>query len=110
MNYQLVFSPRLNITPGDFVDAWNEDDTTRTIAQASLAPTSGRAYNDPLLEAAWLLVSTVGTGMLTNALYDLVKNRVKNLLVKKGSKKHVKITQLDQPDGTHLLVIEEDES
>ncbi len=106
MNYQLVFSPRLNITPGDFVDAWNEDATTRTVAQASLAPTSGRAYNDPLLEAAWLLVSTVGTGVVTNALSELIKN----LLVKKGSKKHVKVTQRDQPDGTHLLVIEEDES
>lgn len=105
MEYQLVFSPRLSITPGDFVSEWNNEITAQTVAQAHLAPAANRAYNDPLLDAAWLVASTLGMGIATNALYDLLKK----VLAKKEPKKHIKITKLDQPDGTHLLIFEEEQ-
>ena len=105
MEYQLVISPSLGITPGDFVEAWNEDGEMQAAAQARLVPSANRAYNDPLLDAVWLIVSTLGGGIATNALYDLIKQTI----VKKGHHKRTKITKLDQPDGTHLLIIEEEE-
>lgn len=64
-----------------------------------------RVYNDPLAETVWLLVSTIGTGLATNALYDLVKKMV----AKQKPKRRIKLTTLDQPDGTHLLIFEEED-
>jgi hypothetical protein len=105
MEYQLVFATGLEIAPADFVTAWNEEANTQQIAQAQLISNTNKSYNAPLLDAAWLIISTVGLGIGTNALYDLIKNT----LVKQKPHKHTKITKLDQPDGTHLLVIEEEE-
>lgn len=105
MEYQLVFSPRLGLAANDFVTSWNEDVQTKEVAEAHAMPHSERAYNDPTVEAILFVVTTVGLGLGTNALYDLIKEAV----VKKGPKKHVKITQLDQPDGTHLLIFDEEE-
>lgn len=105
MEYQLVFSPRLNIAADDFVTSWNEDAQTKAVAQAHLTPNAEKSYSDPTMETILFVVTTVGLGLGTNALYDLIKAAV----VKKGPKRHVKITKLDQPDGTHLLIFDEEE-
>ncbi len=54
-------------------------------------------------------MSTVGLGILTNAIYDVLKVAAAN---KRNNQPHkrLKITQLDQPDGTHLLVVEQEEA
>ena len=104
MEYQLVFAPGLEIAPADFVAAWNEEVSTQEAAQAQLVSGTTKSYNEPLVDAVWLVVSTVGLGLGTNALYDLIKS----VLVKQKKHKHTKITKLDQPDGTHLLVIDEE--
>jgi hypothetical protein len=104
MEYQLVFSPELGITPDAFVTAWNAETDTQTVAEARLAPGTNRSYNVPL-DAVVFIVTNVGLGLATNALYDLIKSA----LVKQGHHKGTKITKLDQPDGTHLLVVEEEE-
>ncbi|GHO73953.1 hypothetical protein KSD_17240 [Ktedonobacter sp. SOSP1-85] len=105
MKYQLVFSPSLGLSPQDIAHAWNEDSEAQAIAHVRLEPASQKAYNDPLLDIAWLVVGNVGFGIATNALYDLLKK----VIAKKEPKKHIKITKLDQPDGTHLLIFEQDE-
>src|SRR5271166_2901872 len=73
MEYQLVFSPRLTVRSDDFVANWNEEASTQAVAQARLAPNSNKAYNDPLLDVVVLVVTNVGFGLATNALYDLIK-------------------------------------
>ena len=105
MDYQLAFSPGLGVTPEDFVNTWNNEADARTVAQVRLESAANRSYNDPFMDVVWLVVSSVGTGLVTNALYDMIKN----VLAKKEPKKRIKITKLDQPDGTHLLVIEEEQ-
>ena len=105
MEYQLVFAPGLEIAPADFVTAWNEEANTQEVAQAQLFSSTNKSYNGPLLDVVSLVVSTVGLGLGTNALYDLIKST----LIKQKKHKHTKITKLDQPDGTHLLIIEEEE-
>jgi len=104
MEYQLIFSPRLDLTPNDFMTAWNAETPTRTIAQAHLTSGKSQSYN-PLVDLVSLVLTNVGLGLGTNALYDLIKKSFE----KKGQKKHIKITKLDQPDGTHLLTIDIDE-
>jgi hypothetical protein len=105
MEYQLIFAPSLEIVPADFVIAWKEDASTRDIAQAQIVSSTTKVYNGALLDAVLLVVNSVVLPLGTNALYDLIKG----LVVKQKKHKHIKLTQLDQPDGTHLLIIEEEE-
>lgn len=104
MAYQLIFSPRLDLTPGDFVTAWNTETATQTVARASLVSGDAASYN-LLVDLVSLTLTNVGFGLATNALYDLITS----IFSQKGHPKHIKIVQLDRPDGTHLLTIDIDE-
>ncbi len=104
LDYQIALSPDLGLDPANFVSAWNENADCRTIADARLAPSSSSHY-DPFLLGAIAILSSVGLGVATNAIYDLIKQ----LFVKRGIQKCIKFTQLDQRDGTHLLVIQIEE-
>lgn len=104
MEYQLILSPRVELTPSDFVAAWNAETTTQSVAQASLTAGAAQSYN-PLVDLVSLVLTNVGLGLATSALYDAIKQVVK----KQHPKKHLKITKLDQPDGTHFLTIDIDE-
>jgi hypothetical protein len=105
MEYQLVFAPGLSIAPADFVTAWNADGSAQKVAHAQLVSGTTKAYDGALLDAVLLVVNAVILPLGTSALYDLIKG----VVVKQKKHKHTKITQLDQPDGTHLLIIEEEE-
>lgn len=106
MNDQIVLSPSLDLTPSELAEAWNDTSDYAQLAHAQLSATPGTAYTDPtLLTTVITLAGTVSIGVATNALYDVLKHA----LLKKGVKKHTKITTLDQPDGTHLFVIETEE-
>jgi len=107
--YQLILSPDLDLSPSEVVTAWNADTQASTIATVHLVPSEAKQFDPTLLEGIVTLVSTVGVGILTNAIYDVLKAAA----IKKENKpshKHLKITQLDQPDGTHLLVVEQEEA
>jgi hypothetical protein len=107
MQYQLILSPALNISPDTFVSAWNNEMDKHAIAHAEMLPSADtrRSFNDPFVDIVMLVITNVGLGLGTNALYDLIKK----VLAKNGHHKRTKITRLDQPDGTHLLIIEEEE-
>ena len=100
MEYQLALPSDLGLSPADFVAAWNASAECRTIARASLSSATSAQY-DPLLVGALALLSTVGIGVATNALYDLIKQ----VLTKKGVREQTQIVKIDQPDGTHILVV-----
>jgi len=104
MEYQLALPPDLGLSPADFVAAWNASAACRSIAQASLSSSTSAQY-DPLLVGALALLSTVGIGVATNALYDLIKQ----VLTSKGVHIRTQIVKIDQPDGTHILVVTIDE-
>jgi len=107
--YQLVLSPDLDLSPSEIVAAWNADAQASAVARVHLVPSEAKQFDPTLLEGIVTLVSTVGLGVLTNVIYDVLKA----VAIKKENKsphKHLKITQLDQPDGTHLLVVEQEEA
>jgi hypothetical protein len=104
MEYQIVLSPNLNISSADFVQAWNEDTETRTKAEAQLA-SPGAANFNPMVDAAMIVLTNVGWGVATNAIYDLIKQ----VLVKQGVKKHTHIIEVKKPDGTSIRVVDIDE-
>lgn len=103
MEYQVILAPGLGITPHQFVAAWNAEAETQTQAQASLTRPQQQGYTFGELLIA--VLTTLGGGIPTNALYDLIKA----LVVKKSGKKHVKLTELHQSDGTHMVVVEYEE-
>src|SRR5437762_14318028 len=105
MEYQLVFTPSLDIAPADFVTAWNEAVSTQEVAQAQLVSNTTKSFSGPVLDIVLLVVNSVGLGLGTNVLYDLIKGAT----VKQKKHKRIKITKLEQPNGPPLLVIEEED-
>src|SRR5215472_1811586 len=59
MEYQLVFARDLNITPADFVSAWNEEANTQEVAEAQLIPSATKSFNAPPLDVVLLVVNAV---------------------------------------------------
>ena len=105
MEYHIALPPDLGLSSADFVTAWNEAPACRAVAEASLTSPAGAQFDQALLDMAVAVLSNVGIGIATNAIYDLIKQ----VLTKKGVHKRTQLMQLDQPDGTHLLVITTEE-
>ena len=107
MDYHIALAPDLEISPDEFTAAWNETQEAHNIASATLTPSTNESYFDAATMA--IIISTasgIGIGLVTNAIYDVLKNA----LTKKGKPhKHTKITELRQPDGTQLIVVDEEE-
>jgi hypothetical protein len=101
MDYQIILPPDLGLSPNDFVVTWNETPECRDVAQARLAESTSAQYDPTLLTGAVAVLGSVALGLATNALYDLIKQ----VLVKQGIRKRTEIRQLDQPDGSYLLVV-----
>ncbi len=102
--YHIALSPDLGLTPDDFIVAWNQDPQAGANGQTSLAETTGKEYYDATLANEIILSLT--TGIVGNALYDLIKA----VLIKKGAhKKHTHIHETKKPDGTRLLIVDIDE-
>lgn len=113
--YQIALSPDLHITLEEFATAWNEDDVARTFAEAHLSQAKGTQFFDPMLVTVLL---TVGTGIATNLLSDLIEGVIQHLTDKKNTQsgqgtlthKHTHIEHIKKPDGSEMLVIDIDES
>ena len=113
--YQIALSPDLHITLEEFASAWNEDDVARTIAEAHLSQAKGTQFFDPMLVTVLL---TVGTGVATNLLSDLIEGVIKRLLDKKNTQsnqgtpaqKHTHIEHIKKPDGSEMLIVDIDKS
>ena len=107
MDYHVALPPEMGLNAQDVVTLWNSDPACHAVATATLIQAHSRdftPFTDALLGLAGV-AGTVGLGVGTNALYDLLKG----LLGKHGVKKHTRLTELEQPDGTHLLVLEIEE-
>lgn len=101
MDYQIALPPELGVSPAEFIAAWNADAKCRAVAEAHIEHPSGVQY-DPVLVAAGLAVlAGLASGVAGNALYDLLKE----LLFRQGVRKRMEIMQLEQPDGSRLLVV-----
>jgi len=104
VDYQIALTPDLGLSPADFVTDWNAADETRAIAEARLAPSKGTSY-DPFLLGTIAVLGSIGLGVATNTIYDLIKQ----VIINRGTHKHIHITRVDQPDGTHILVVDIEE-
>ena len=102
--YHITLSPDLGLSSADFIAAWNEDATARTNGETQLVESTGKDYFDAAV--ANEIVLSLTTGIVGNALYDLIKA----VLVKRGvHKKHTHVEETKKSDGTRLLVVDIDE-
>ncbi len=99
MDYQLVLSPNVNLSPVEVITAWNADIQAPYIAEARSIP----SLPGSLALERVVLVTTVATGVLTNVLSGVLKEA---LLNKQASPSALKIIVKHQPDGSLLLAVE----
>jgi hypothetical protein len=112
--YQIALSPDLDISPEEFANAWNENDIARTFAEARLSEAKGVQFLDPMLVTVLL---SIGTGVASNLLTDMIEGVVKQLRHKKGAQsstsatphKHTHTEYVKLPDGSEVLVVGKDE-
>lgn len=104
MDYQIALAPDLGLRSADFVADWNATDKARAMAEARLAASSRTSY-DPFLSGTVVVLSSIGLGVATNAIYDLIKH----VIINRRMHKHIHISQFDQPDGTHILLVDVEE-
>jgi hypothetical protein len=109
-DYQIKFSPQLEINPTDFVTAWNESPDCKAVAEAKVSH-SADSYD---IGSALVLLSGIAIGVATNTIYDLLKQMVINhkavqkLLEGRDLSKQadvINVQAIEQPDGSQLLVV-----
>jgi hypothetical protein len=106
MDYQVVFSPDLDLTPDTFISAWNDDPECRDKAQAAPLhePPAGFPI-DPGTALVFLggVAATVASGVLTNLISELLKKKLLETAPEAPSP--VEIMVIEQSPGTRLLVV-----
>jgi len=108
MDYQIALSPDLDISSADFAEAWNETKHAQDIAPVTLTPMKNESFFDQAtMDIIVSTATTIGVGVVTNAIYDVLKSKLPK---KDKPHKHLKFTQLTQPDGTQLIVVDEEEA
>ncbi len=106
MDYQVVFSPDLALTPDTFIAAWNDAPECRDKAQA--APVYEPPAGFPLDPGTALVLlggvaATIATGVITNLVTELLKK-----VVVKAEPQAVpswEIVVIEQAPDTRLLVV-----
>jgi hypothetical protein len=101
MEYQVALSPELGLSSEDFVRAWNETAACRAVADASVTSPRSAQFDPSLLGVTLTIASSLALGAAGNALYDLIRE----LLMGRGVRRQTEIVQIEQPDGSRLLVV-----
>jgi hypothetical protein len=102
MPSRIAFDPELNISSADFAKAWNASASHRQVADARVDSQTPSQYVEPsLIQAGLVVLGSMATGLLTNAVWELIKE----LLIDQGVTKRTTYKVLSLPDGTRLLVI-----
>jgi hypothetical protein len=102
MDYQVALAPDLQISPEEFVIAWNQSSARPEGTQARLEPAGAKGFN--------LLLETVLIGVTTELTTHALITYITSLLSKHRPRRRITVVEAEQPDGTRLLVatLEED--
>jgi len=95
MEYKVVFSPEMDVNPKNFAEIWNNTPECREIAKAEASKVQGTQFDMGVTAVILSIVtSAVGT-----ALYELIKKSFKD------KHRDIEFVQIDQPDGTRIIVV-----
>lgn len=102
MQYQIVLPPEIRVSAEAFADAWNADEQSSVVAAARVEYPVAKSYDVDLFNT---IMIGVFANLATSALYDLVKHVLTRMLDQPAATQRIEVQQIDQPDGTHLLVV-----
>ena len=97
MEYKVALDPSLDLKTEEFVERWNSSEEHHKVAKAHLEEGKGELLDPTGTTLA--ILGGVAIGVMTNALYDLIKK----LVAKEESTVSYKL--IKQSDGTNLIVI-----
>lgn len=101
MEQKVALDPALGLTAAQLAAAWNADPALVAAhgpARAEAAPPG--QFNDPFVEIGFLVVSSIALNTLSTIFLDLLKE----IIVGKPTPT-ITTHQVDQPDGSKLLVV-----
>jgi hypothetical protein len=102
--YRIALDPSLNLSPAEFVAAWNADPTLRAQGEARLQTSTGTQFD---FGAGLLVVlSGIAINMTSSVLYDFVKRAVRARQAQ--APVAVQPVGTDQRDGSLLLAVTTD--
>lgn len=102
MQYQIAIAPELGLSPQQFAAAWNADAQTSAVAEARVQPSPTKSY-DPLTAGG--VVIDLLIGLAGSALYQLLHHAIEQALAERRSPPEIAVEQIDQPDGSSLLIV-----
>ena len=102
MTLHIAVDPALDLTAEEFAATWNKSPHATSLSPATTATDPATVNLPPeLIGTGMVILSNLALNVVSNAVYDLIKQ---TLAQRKVTKK-TEIIQLEQPDGTKLLVI-----
>ena len=114
-DYQLAISPGLDISPKEFVSAWNDNPESLKAGRAELAddPSKRFAIDPATLEGYAIFLAGVGSTVLADVLKDLIKDQITELIKKKSGKDQsapaIEVLIIEQKADRPLIVVKERE-
>ena len=107
--YQVAISPELDITPEEFVRAWNANTETSNLATAYFTDAKAAKFLDPTIAGAML---SVPAGVASAALYDLIKLVIARVHKEKGQPQQAQeplhVEETKKPGGGKILAVDKD--
>lgn len=103
MDYQIALAPELGISAAQLAAQWNDNDETRALGAASVAPNAGQQFD--LAAVVELVIIPLAVSISANAFYDLLKARI----VAAGTRKRTELVAIEQPDGSCVVVVTSEE-
>ena len=99
MEQKIALDPALGLTAAELAAVWNANPTTAAHGRARTEAVPPGQFMD-FAKAGFLVVSSISLGLLTNYIYDLIKDAFAD-----KPAPAIAVHQLDQPDGSKLVVV-----
>ncbi|MCB0060481.1 MAG: hypothetical protein KDE19_00125 [Caldilineaceae bacterium] len=95
----IALDPALGLDPITLAAAWNSNPATAAHGTLQLTDTPTKGFD--LAATGLVFVGGLATGLLTNYIYDLIKGT----FAERDQAPPFTVQQIDQPDGTKIIVV-----
>lgn len=111
MEYQIAISPGLDISPNEFITAWNETPKCQEIGIARLDEAEVKRIDYPLpseLMQTLIFLGGVAGGIALDVVKDVIQEQITKFFEKKLAERKPKVkVEILEVDGLPLLVVKD---
>lgn len=105
MQHTILISPDLKISPRQVAQAWNADAECKKLAIAEVNQSQTKSFDPTLGEILTFVVVSAASGVIGNAVYDLLKELIQSQLPANAPKREIILNHIRQPDGTEVTIV-----